>query len=125
MQLFQEEFLSQNLSKMKKQKLPSLIAILILTLITVVIWVSFNVYRAIVSTPPLVVPAEVSEPLNPKLDTDAMGRIESSVYVDESQIPDSVISAQPSVIVTAVPVATPIPTPEPVEEPIEEPLPEI
>lgn len=95
---------------MKKTKLPNIVAVLILTLITVVMWVSFSIYRAVVSTPAAVVPAAVSQPLTPSLDSEAMTLLESRVFIDESQIPDSVVT-QTSLSATPAPVATPVPIP--------------
>jgi hypothetical protein len=110
---------------MKKTKLPNIVAVLILTLITVVMWVSFSIYRAVVSAPSAVVPAAVSQPLTPTLDSEAMTLLESRVFIDESQIPDSVVSQ--SAAATPAPVATPIPEPSAApeilpEEGEEEPL---
>ena len=102
---------------MKKTKLPNLISVLILTLITVVMWVSLSVYRSLTSKPPAVVPEEVSKPLTPTLDSDTMSKIDSRIFLDESQIPENVIAA-PSAVPTAAPVQTPVqsPTPGPTEE---------
>lgn len=108
----------------KKQRLPNLVAVLVLTLITAVMWVSFSVYRAVVNNPAPVVPAEVEAPLTPVLDNDSMTQIESRLFIDESQIPDNVVTQQ-SLNVTPLPVATPFPTPTPIPaEPSAEPEPE-
>lgn len=53
-----------------KSKVPSLITILIFTLITTFSWIGFTVYRAIVTEPAPTVPKEVTEELNPNLNTD-------------------------------------------------------
>lgn len=104
---------------MKKSKLPNIVAILILTLITVVMWVGLSVYHAVTTAPPPVVSPAVSEPLTPTLDTQAIELIESSLFLDDSQVPDNVVTG-------IVPTATvqPEPTPEPTEEPVTEPTPE-
>lgn len=75
---------------MKKAKLPSLVTVLILTLITVVVWVTFDVYRLFNKAAVPVVPESVSLPLNPTLDVDAINQFESKSFIDESQIPDQV-----------------------------------
>lgn len=104
----------------KKTKLPNLIAILILTLITVVMWVAFSVYRAVTSTPTATVPVEVTEPISPILDEEAMTQIESRLFIDDSQIPDVITTnQQPAAEPVEVPsqAPTPVPTVEPTETP--------
>ena len=91
---------------MKKTKLPSLVTVLILTLITVVMWAGFDVYRLIKSGPSPSVPANISQPLTPSLDQDSINQIESRIYLNDSQIPDNVVSSNPS---ATTPVSSPIP----------------
>jgi hypothetical protein len=96
---------------MKKNKLPSLISILILTLLTCVLWVSFNVYRSLTAKPEESVPEAVSNPITPTLDENVIKKIESAIFIDSSQIPDNV--AQASSPAPNQPVQTPLPTPVP------------
>lgn len=103
---------------MKKNKLPSFITVLILTLITVVMWVSFSVFRALSSKPVASVPEEVSKPLNPTLDSDTIGKIRSRIFLDDSQIPENIITA-PTPGPTPTPVATPRASPSPTASPEE------
>ncbi len=90
---------------MKTNKLPSLISILILTLLTSVLWVSFNVYRALTAKPDPAVSAEILKPLTPSLDIATINQIRARVFLDESQIPEN------AVIAPSLPSPTPIPTP--------------
>jgi hypothetical protein len=53
---------------MKKNKLPNIIILLILTAITVVFWVSFSVYRVFSEKPSETVPEELLLEINPRLD---------------------------------------------------------
>jgi hypothetical protein len=107
---------------MKKNKLPSMISILILTLITSVLWVSLSTYRAFTAKPAESVPKEISDPITLTLDQTAIKKIESGIYFDSSQIPDSVggvssspLPAQPTQkpSLTPIPTATPTPIPSP------------
>lgn len=91
---------------MNKTKLPNLVSILILTLITVVMWVSFDIYRALKKPVNAVVPESVSQPLVPILDQNSINEIESRFFLNDSQIPDNVI-------VNSSPTPTPITTPSP------------
>lgn len=105
---------------MKKNKLPSLVVVLILTLITVIMWVSFNIYRSLTSKPSPSVPANISEPLTPSLDTQTISQISSRIYLNESQIPEVApiieTSATPSATPELTPSPTPIPSPTPATE---------
>ena len=103
---------------MNKTKTPSLIPILILTLITIVMWVSFDVYRAIKKPAEAVVPPDVSQPLTPTLDQAVINQIESRTYLNNSQIPDNVINSSPTPASKATPKPTIIPEASPSAQPI-------
>lgn len=95
----------------EKRSLPKPITILVLTLLTAVIWVGLNIYRTFTIKPSSSVPEKITASLNPTLNTEAIKKIESSIYIPDSAIPQ--ISQ-----VTAAPVQpTPIPTPS-VAEPL-------
>jgi hypothetical protein len=107
---------------MKKDKLPSLISVLILTLITVVMWVSFDIYRAVTKAPESIVPAEITKTLNPTLDQDSIKLIESKKFLSDFEIPEDIISSSPIPATRVIPDPTTIPTveelsqsPEPIE----------
>lgn len=107
----------------KTNKLPSLVTILILTLVTVVMWVGFSIYRAFGLSPAPSVPQSVSATLNPTLDAATISQIESRLNLSGSQIPEVNISsasatptptgpgptASPSATPTATASATPTP----------------
>lgn len=100
---------------MQKNKIPSLVSILILTLITAVIWVSFSIYRSITTQAPPPVPENISQPLTPTLDQDAINKVESGILFGSSQIPQNVASATPPTgtgltLPTPTAFATPTPT---------------
>lgn len=66
---------------MNKNKLPSLVVLLILTLITVVFWIMFSVYRTYtnkeVSTN---VPREILLPISPNLDESTIDIMQTKIY---------------------------------------------
>ncbi len=97
---------------MKKTKLPNLISILILTVITVLMWISFSVYRAVTSQPTPSVPKTISEPLTPTLDAQTITQIESRLFLDSAQIPDNVVTQVTTTNIEPLIVSTPLPTPE-------------
>lgn len=72
---------------MKKNKLPKPITILILTLLTVLLWVGLSIYRTITVKPPTDIPNNISDPINPTLDTNVISNIESAIFIPDSEIP--------------------------------------
>jgi len=65
---------------MKKEKLPRVIILIVLTSITVVFWVFFSIYSAVSKTTPVSVTEEVILPLDPKLDTQTINQMEERIY---------------------------------------------
>ena len=102
---------------MKKNKLPSIVSILILTLLTIILWITLSIYHAFTTKPAASVPQEISAPLTPTLDQGTIKQITGAVYLDSSQIPDNVTgsplpSATPVLLApTASPSASPSSTP--------------
>ena len=71
---------------MNKTKVPSIVTVAVLTLITSVSWVLFSIYRIFTSKPLPSVPAEILEPISPTLDTKQIDIIETRLFYDDSQI---------------------------------------
>ncbi|AKM83040.1 hypothetical protein A2422_03630 [Candidatus Woesebacteria bacterium RIFOXYC1_FULL_31_51] len=65
---------------MKNTKLPSVIVLLILTSITIVFWVFFNIYYVVSKKTPATVSEEILSPINPKLDTEVINQMEKRSY---------------------------------------------
>ncbi|MEK7168750.1 MAG: hypothetical protein AAB778_01945 [Patescibacteria group bacterium] len=57
---------------MKNKKLPSVVSLMILTLITSIFWMMFTIYRSFTKPTPTVVPDEVINQIVPKLDTETI-----------------------------------------------------
>ncbi len=104
----------------KKSKLPNLVSILILTVLTSIMWISFSVYRAVTTKPAANVSQVISEPLTPTLDTETINKIESSLYLGSDQIPQSIVT---QTIVAPTPTNAPVVSPEPTSQPTLEPSP--
>lgn len=106
----------------KKVKLPSLVSILILTLVTAVIWVSFNVYRSVTKKPSPSVDKEISDPLTPALDQNTIKDIESSIFLTNPNLPQLQTAATiaPTPSPSASPSATPAATTSPEASPATE-----
>ncbi|HCR35532.1 hypothetical protein A2130_02715 [Candidatus Woesebacteria bacterium GWC2_33_12] len=65
---------------MKKNKLPNIIILMILSLITVLFWISATVYYAFTAKPTPNVPTEILQDLNPRLDNVTLDQIETKTY---------------------------------------------
>ncbi len=61
-------------------KLPNLIVLMILTLITLLIWLTLNIYRNFTKETPPAVPIEIVLPVSPYLDTETIDQMEKRIY---------------------------------------------
>ncbi len=93
----------------KKLKTPTLVTTAVLTLITVIFWVAFEVYRTITHKPPPVVPEEIILPLNPTLDQNILNGLSKRINLGESEVGNLTAENQ---------TPTPVPTPEVTEAPV-------
>ncbi len=99
-----------------KPKLPSVVVLLVLTTITIVMWISLSIYRAAIIEPDVKVSEEILTPLDPNLNQQVVTQIESRLFIDPNQVTDIVNIQTPTPIptVTPEPVSTleASPTPE-------------
>lgn len=65
---------------MKKNKLPNIIVLMILSLITILFWISASVYRVFTTKPAPNIPNEIIEDISPKLDTITLDQVELKTY---------------------------------------------
>ena len=70
----------------KRIKVPGLVTIMALTLITAILWVGFEVIRIVIAKPNPDVPAEVLKELNPTLDAAQLDKLQGRVYLSEEEI---------------------------------------
>lgn len=71
---------------MKKSKVPNLVVVAILTVITIVSWIGFDTYRHFAQESKTIVPKTILAPINPELDIQALSELEQSYFIDEDQI---------------------------------------
>ena len=115
---------------MKKIKLgKDALKLAILTLITVITWIGFDVYRALTKSDiPKILQRQIA-PLNPKLDWETVERLKTKGTVGEEELkkvvvpettptpePTPTIEVTPSPEATLSPEASPSPTVTPIEE---------
>jgi hypothetical protein len=92
---------------MKGFKTPTAVTTLILTLITVLFWAGFEIYRSFTIKPAPPVPVPILKPLNPTLDTKSLDSLQSRIFLDDSQIGTTVlVTATPNPTLTPSPTAT-------------------
>lgn len=75
----------------EKKELPKLVVFAILTLITALSWVGFEIYRALTVKPDPVVPPEVILELNPELDLQTLEGLVNKVYLEDAEIGETVL----------------------------------
>lgn len=112
---------------MKKPSLPKPITILILTLLTAILWVGMSIYRTVTVKPPVTVPENISKPLNPSLNTAVIEKIETRIYIPDSDVPQlsTVTTGTVSVTPSPEPLVTPAATSLPVSTSSASPSPQL
>ncbi|HSX49017.1 MAG TPA: hypothetical protein VLE44_02050 [Candidatus Saccharimonadales bacterium] len=94
---------------MKKTKTPTPVITAALTLITIMFWAGFEVFRTLTVKPEPTVPQPIIRPLDPTLDINTLQSIGQRTFLTDDQIGN----AQP-VVPTVAPSATPAVTATPV-----------
>ena len=64
---------------MNRKKLPNLIILFILTLITILFWISFSIYQVFTKEASPVVPEEIILQIDPKLDIETIKMMRSKI----------------------------------------------
>lgn len=65
---------------MKKNNLPNIIVLFILTLITILFWISFSIYRVFTTKPEPQVETKIINPISGNLDSQTLDQIEERIY---------------------------------------------
>jgi hypothetical protein len=93
---------------MKKLKVPSLVTIMVLTVITISFWIVFGVLRIFKTEPAPSIPPEILNPLNSSYDKSVVDKIEKRIYFDKEQVFATVESSPvPTISPEIIPTATP------------------
>lgn len=92
---------------MKKSRTPTSVTTAVLTLITVIFWAGFEIYRTLTIKPEPPVPQPIIRPLDPTLDIKTLQSIGQRTFLSDDQIGNT----QPTV--TLAPTATPAVTTTP------------
>lgn len=68
-----------------KPKAPPSVIIVLMSTITIVLWIGLEIYRSVRVTPDPEIPSEVLEPLNPNLDESALSLLPRRIKLSESE----------------------------------------
>ena len=66
--------------------MPSLVALAIMTTITIIVWVGYSVYKVLISKPEPDVPPEILAPIKTNLNTKTLEEIKERVYFEEGEV---------------------------------------
>lgn len=95
---------------MKSQKTPSFVVIGILTVITILFWIGFSVYRIFSKPESIETSKEILEPISPSLDTQTLDKVAQRIFFNEGEVPQNLIlvpsptpSASPSAEIQNLP----------------------
>lgn len=94
------------------KRIPSVVILIILTMLMVFLWIGFSIYNALNTQPPVEVPPEIMAPLDPTLNQEYLNQLPNTIYFDNvsSGTTQIVIINQVEASPTASPEATPIAT---------------
>lgn len=103
---------------MDKNKLPSLVTIAMLTLITIIFWIFFSVFRLLTTKPGIQVADEILRPLTPTLDRAALEKLQARIYVSEGELGNlPVLTSSPPAPTATPSTETPLATPTAIPSP--------
>ncbi len=92
---------------MKTPKAPRMVTIAVITTTTIIFWVFFEIYRVFTTSPPVNVPSELMKSISPSLDTVALDNIHQRIYLEEEEIPETLIGVP--LLLSPTPTQTPTP----------------
>jgi len=73
-----------------KPKAPKTVSVLVITTLTILLWIFFSVYKVLISKPKAVVDVKQLEPLEPSFDSKSLEEIKKRIYFEET--PETIIS---------------------------------
>lgn len=77
-----------------KKNIPISIHTLLLTTITIISWVFFSIYWAIKKPLPIVIPPEITSPINPDVDLEFADQIKEEIYFEEGSFEETKFGKQ-------------------------------
>ena len=97
---------------MKNPKPPNIVLVGIITVVTIVLWIIFGVYKLVTTPQDVDVSDNILSPVNPALNQEGLSILEQRIYFSESELSGVNIVSTPEPEESP----SPSPTPEPEEE---------
>ncbi len=69
-----------------KRKIPAIVKSSFFTMVTVIVWITFEVVKIFMTKPPPSVSAEILSPIDPALDETTLNKLQQRVYISENEI---------------------------------------
>lgn len=93
----------------KKTGKPPIVKLLMFTAFTILVWIGFEVYRALTLESDPIVGPEILAPINPTLDQTTLHTLPQRLFLDDSAIGDTIILSRPSSTTNTVEEPEPVP----------------
>lgn len=81
---------------MKKRKLPRIVVLAIFSLATALVWAFSDILRSLTKPQEIEVAEGVLEPLDPTLNSDAITKMQNSIFFEEGQVSENIVQPSPS-----------------------------
>lgn len=101
---------------MKNPKPPNIVLVGIITVITIVLWIIFGVYKLVTTPQDIDVPSDILSPVTPTLDRDGLTALQQRIFFSEGELSGVNLVSTPSPEESPTPTPSPSPTPEEQEE---------
>lgn len=95
---------------MKSPKPPNIVLVGIITVITIVLWIIFGVYKLVTTPQDVDVSSDILSPVSPTLDQEGLSILEQRLFFTEAEL------SNVSIISTPEPEESPSPSPSPTPE---------
>lgn len=76
---------------MKDPKRPRIVSLAILTTLTLLAWIAFEVWRAFTRPAPIQVESQIIEPLNPQIDTQVLESLKTKIFFSDEEVKEATI----------------------------------
>ncbi len=91
---------------MMKPKAPRLVTVAILTTITIIFWVFFDVYRILTAPSKIDIDPKLLEPFDPSLDLDSLDKLENRLFFEEGETSEFPLEKTPTITPPTTPTST-------------------
>lgn len=101
---------------MKNPKPPNIVIVGIITVLTIVLWIIFGVYKLVTTPQDVDVPSNILSPVSPTLDQGGLSSLQQRIFFSEGELSGVNLISTPSPDESPSPFPSPTPTPEEQEE---------